>query len=298
MKCPKCAYVGFEESDRCRHCGYDFSLIEPAPAAAAAPSLRAVESPRPTSYREPSRPAAGEAALMRDEATPLVDLPLGGPSPPASASAAATAAGAAPPTLPPSLFADPQPPPARTPLAVRRTADRPRSRATPHVVRRPRPALLETSADDASTDAEAVADVAPEAAPPIARVLSVGVDVALLAGIDAAVVYLTAQIAGVPMGQVMSLPLVPLAAFILGLNIAYLAVFTANGGQTLGKMATGLRVEATDGALTFGGAIVRVAAALVGGLVVGAGFIPALFRADRRAVHDQIAHTRVVKVSA
>lgn len=30
MKCPKCQYVGFEESDRCRHCGYDFSLNQPA----------------------------------------------------------------------------------------------------------------------------------------------------------------------------------------------------------------------------------------------------------------------------
>ena len=83
-----------------------------------------------------------------------------------------------------------------------------------------------------------------------------------------------------------------------GLNVAYVAVFTANGGQTLGKMAMGLRVEATDGALTFGSAVVRVAAAIVGGLVMGAGFIPALWRDDRRAVHDQIAHTRVVKVSA
>jgi uncharacterized RDD family membrane protein YckC len=63
-------------------------------------------------------------------------------------------------------------------------------------------------------------------------------------------------------------------------------------------MATGLRVEATDGALTFGGAVVRVGAALAGGLMAGAGFLPALFRADRRAVHDQVAHTRVVKVSA
>src|SRR4051794_27573278 len=26
MKCPKCAYLGFEDVDRCRNCGYDFSL--------------------------------------------------------------------------------------------------------------------------------------------------------------------------------------------------------------------------------------------------------------------------------
>ena len=26
MKCPKCGYLGFEHVDRCRNCGYDFSL--------------------------------------------------------------------------------------------------------------------------------------------------------------------------------------------------------------------------------------------------------------------------------
>jgi uncharacterized RDD family membrane protein YckC len=296
MKCPKCAYVGFEESDRCRHCGYDFSLI--APAAVAASPLRPIDSPRLASYRDPARTAA--AADLSHDAAPLVDLPLASPasaSAPVGLAGDASAAPGAVPSLPPSLFADPQPPPARTPLAVRRTADRPRGRATPHVVRRPRPVLLEPAADNAVPPAEAPAE-AVVAAPPLARLLSVVVDVALLSGIDAAVVYLTAQIASVPMGQVLTLPLVPLAAFIVGLNVAYLAVFTANGGQTLGKMATGLRVEATDGALTFGGAVVRVGAALAGGLMAGAGFLPALFRADRRAVHDQVAHTRVVKVSA
>jgi uncharacterized RDD family membrane protein YckC len=299
MKCPKCAYMGFEESDRCRHCGYDFSLIAPATEAASPSPLRVVEPSRQPSYREPSR-AVAEAELSRADSAPLVDLPLAAPAStplPMSLAGGAAAAPAVAPSLPPSLFADPQPPPARTPLAVRRTAERPRSRATPHVVRRPRPVLLEPAGADDTAPAAAPAE-AVVAAPPVARLLSVAVDVALLAGIDAAVVYLTAQIASVPMGQVMTLPLVPLAAFIVGLNLSYLAVFTANGGQTLGKMAAGLRVESTDGTLTFGGAVVRVVAAIVGALVVGAGFLPALFRADRRAVHDQIAHTRVVKVSA
>src|SRR5262245_66317819 len=30
MKCPKCGYLGFEHVDRCRNCGYDFSLTSPA----------------------------------------------------------------------------------------------------------------------------------------------------------------------------------------------------------------------------------------------------------------------------
>lgn len=274
MKCPKCAYVGFQESDRCRHCGYEFSLIEQGNTGPVPAMPRAVESPDRAAPRGTS-----EARLGRSDDAELVDLPLAAP-------------------LPASLLADPQPPPARTPLAVRRTAERPRSRATPHVARRPRPELFRPSADIAPTGLADVAGAVSEAAPPLARVISAAVDLGLLAGIDAAVVYLTAQIASVPIGGIVTLPLVPLGVFVVALNVAYFAVFTANGGQTLGKMATGLRVEATEGALTFGGAVVRVGVAIAGGLVVGAGFLPALFRADRRAVHDQIAHTRVVKVHA
>src|SRR5262245_59218821 len=32
MKCPKCGYLGCERVDRCRNCGYDFSLTSPADA--------------------------------------------------------------------------------------------------------------------------------------------------------------------------------------------------------------------------------------------------------------------------
>lgn len=30
MKCPKCSYLGFETGDRCKNCGYDFSLLATA----------------------------------------------------------------------------------------------------------------------------------------------------------------------------------------------------------------------------------------------------------------------------
>ena len=32
MKCPKCGYLGFETTERCRNCGYDFSLSQHASA--------------------------------------------------------------------------------------------------------------------------------------------------------------------------------------------------------------------------------------------------------------------------
>lgn len=283
MKCSKCGYVGFEAVDRCRHCGYDFSLV----ATPMPQSARPLEMPRATAWREARAPI--EPSVAAGEPAPLLDLPLDA-APPVAPHLAATVLA---PTA--SLFAEPQPPPARTPLAVRRTAERPRGRTTPHVVRRPRPELLDAGVEAGAPDGpDAVAAVAPS----LSRAVSALIDIGLLVGIDVAVVYLTAQMAGVPVAEAATLPLVPLVTFVLGLNLAYLAVFTANGGQTLGKMAMGLRVEGTDGAVTFGSAVVRVAATLAGGLVLGAGFMPVLWRADRRAVHDQLAHTRVVKVGA
>ena len=33
MKCPKCGYLGFDDVERCRNCGYDFSLMpRPTPS--------------------------------------------------------------------------------------------------------------------------------------------------------------------------------------------------------------------------------------------------------------------------
>lgn len=280
MKCPKCSYVGYEATDRCRHCGYDFSLSMVEPAPPPVPRMEPVPLP------SMSRGRFGAPAEPLADATPGLDLPLQSTPSPAAASNTN------------ELFAEP-PPPAGTPLAVRRTTERVRSRGA--AVKRPRPALLDATAGEGVE--EAVVDLAPdaavdEAAPPGARLLSAMLDVLLLVAIDASVVYFTAKIAAIPLADVVALPLAPLATFLVGLNVAYLTVFTANGGQTLGKMAAGLRVEGTEGPLTFGDASVRVVVAIVGGLAAGAGFLPALWRHDRRAVHDQIAHTRVVKVAA
>src|SRR5438309_1273495 len=35
VKCPKCDYLGFETGDRCKNCGYDFSLVSVVESAAA-----------------------------------------------------------------------------------------------------------------------------------------------------------------------------------------------------------------------------------------------------------------------
>src|SRR5262249_9039201 len=92
----------------------------------------------------------------------------------------------------------------------------------------------------------------PERAEPAAvaaRLLAGVIDLLILAVIDAIVVYLTMQICGVTFDDFSVLPKGPLIAFLIVLNGGYLVVFTA-GGQTLGKMATGIRVVATESAGT------------------------------------------------
>ena len=81
---------------------------------------------------------------------------------------------------------------------------------------------------------EAEAGIAP--APRVARLAAAVIDLALLGGIDAGVLYLTLAIAGLSFADVRVLPLVPMGAFLLMLNGGYLIAFTAAGGQTIGKM--------------------------------------------------------------
>src|SRR5690349_5049450 len=70
MKCPKCGYLGFDEAERCRNCGYDFSL-SPAPDL---PDL----SIRPAGVAE-INPLNDLALAASDSQTPA-ELPLFAPT--------------------------------------------------------------------------------------------------------------------------------------------------------------------------------------------------------------------------
>jgi uncharacterized RDD family membrane protein YckC len=126
-------------------------------------------------------------------------------------------------------------------------------------------------------------------------VLAGVLDVGILVGVNAAVVYFTLRLAGLPMASVGQLPPVPLLAFLLLFDFGYLSVLTAFGGQTIGKMATGLRVESSRGVpVTIGGALTRTAAYGVSILPAGLGLI-GIFLRSKRPLHDLLADTRVVK---
>jgi len=80
------------------------------------------------------------------------------------------------------------------------------------------------------------------------------------------------------------------------LKVSYLYAFTAVGGQTIGKMATGTCVVDENGMPVHAAlALRRTSVVLVSFLLFGLGFIPALI-GGHRALHDRLAGTRVVRL--
>lgn len=336
MKCPKCEYLGFETADRCKNCGYEFSLA----ADVAAPGelmLREPETPARDADRwltqlEARLDSVRPAAMAAAAADPLGGMSLDAPAAPPLPAAAPVAAPAAPtrirtlskstPALPlfhpggtdwdEPLIKVPSAP--RPPLAVRRTPDRPKLRTVPRSARRISP----------SADPEGVLEFAEEPAASVAsrppsrveprierptpaarggsdisgagrRLLAAVVDQLILFSIDVAVIYFTFRIAGLPLSEWQAVPMLPLVLFLLMLKASYFSVFTALGGQTVGKMAMGIRVVGEDDRdVNPSRAVQRTLAALASVATVGLGFAPVLLGGDRRALHDRVAGTRVV----
>jgi uncharacterized RDD family membrane protein YckC len=320
MKCPKCGYLGFEPVDRCRNCGYDFSLTQDAGVSAAAPDLPMLRGTDPSflddlalgntgsDSRQDRRPARGEVPADRFEAETRADLDrlFGKREADRTASPAGGSVLSAPEELP--LFGGPitddvplitKPSPPRAPLAVRR--------ATPEVPRlktdTPRPPMLDLDPPPAERTAAArtfaarTGDGAADA-PLGARFVAVVLDLMILAVVDVIVVYLTLQICGLTLHDAGVLPKGPLLAFLLVQNGGYLVAFTA-GGQTLGKMAVGVRVVAADedSVLDLGRAVVRELLWLVLAIPAGLGFLTTVFGPNHRGLHDRFAGTRVVRAS-
>jgi len=332
VKCPKCDYLGFETGDRCRNCGYDFSLM----AAVEAPSpdyeihppavddvpVHVIDEMLDTRAGRTSRDTLDESI---GEA--LASAPLLTPATPAIEELAERESG-----LPLFTPADPEddepliklPAAPRPPLAVRKTpsdsragrqvpgrvvAEPLRLRAVPRSPSRPSPApALQFSEEAAERPAppeekpaapvERVSSylITQQPGRPGARAVAMLIDYAILLGIDAAVVYFTLRMAGLEMNDWRLLPVAPMFTFLGLLKVAYFYAFTAVGGQTIGKMAAGTCVVDENGRpVDAAQAMRRTSAGIVSFLLLGLGFVPALF-GDHRALHDRLAGTRVVRL--
>jgi uncharacterized RDD family membrane protein YckC len=266
MKCPKCQYITFDNGDRCRNCGYEFSLVAESPPFDL-PIQTGDEPEGPLSVPDPVPPSP---------ITQSFDLPLFG-------------GGGVTDDRP--LVSAPAVP--RAPLSVRKPAPAPSVPRPPRRGAAVEEPLLDLDAEEDEPD--------PETASAIARIFAALIDVVLLGALDFVVLHYTLQICRLEYSQIRALPIAPLVSFLLILNGGYLTAFTAAGGQSIGKMAARIKVVPSDpetwtDRVPLGQAILRAFAYLVSALPAGLGFLPALIGTEKRALHDRLAHTRVVKV--
>lgn len=84
---------------------------------------------------------------------------------------------------------------------------------------------------------------------------------------------------------------------LLGLaSTVYFTAFIAVWTTTAGKRLFGLYVVRTDGSrVGFGRALARSIATGLSSLILGIGFLMVAFREDKRALHDLICDTKVIK---
>ena len=110
-------------------------------------------------------------------------------------------------------------------------------------------------------------------------------------------------IVGAMMGSAPETPgLLPMLSFSIlgfamwGVSIAYSTWFVGKFSATPGKMACGLKVIRADGSpVSYGRAFGRYWAEIVSGMILYIGYIMAGFDDEKRALHDRICDTRVVK---
>ena len=300
MKCPKCHYIGFHATDRCRHCGYMLARVDQVP----------------THVSRTSTDAGVHKSIDRlplDDAEELDSVFRGSRVDQTSVTTSDTknfkrfqslhdetilrkrTHSVAEKTLLPEP---------RLPLDIRR--------ATPHSVGETllmppssrshvgetipsKKEIITVSISDGhgtSTNDNQVEEIPASIG---SRLVAVLIDVMIAFVVDVAVLYFTLRLCGLTFGHVDQLPMWPLVGFLGLLHGGYVIAFLVAKGQTLGKMAMGIRVVCRDGsALLVSHAVLRTVGYLVSATPVGLGFVIGFFGRERLALHDRLANTRVV----
>jgi uncharacterized RDD family membrane protein YckC len=124
----------------------------------------------------------------------------------------------------------------------------------------------------------------------ILAVANVAIDALILAGFG---------VGRSPISQRSPLPGILILAVNIVMAVLYEAGFLVRSGATPGKMVLGLRVVTAEGGpLSWGRAVGRYLGLWLDNFTLGIGFIIAAFDAEKRALHDHICGTRVVRNAA
>ncbi|HEY3120731.1 MAG TPA: RDD family protein [Vicinamibacteria bacterium] len=129
------------------------------------------------------------------------------------------------------------------------------------------------------------------------RAQAAAVDLVLLLGVWSVVLYFASRTAHVSLlGLKPAWPY--LAGYLAFLGLVYACYFTGTTGQTVGKIAGGLRVLHASGRPPgYSRAFARAALGVLGVALALVGLAPMLVDPARRALHDRLLRTRVVKVA-
>lgn len=182
-------------------------------------------------------------------------------------------------------------------------ASAPRSRSEPERIGAPEFTSRASAPDDEAQEEWSLGPVpGTVAASPVERparagerIVAAAVDLVVLGGLACVVVYFASRAARV--GVTGLLPVWPwLAGYVAFLGLTYAAYFTGATGQTIGKMAVGLRVvDAAGSPPGYVRAMGRATLGALGVALLGSGFAPLFVDPARRALHDRALQTRVIK---
>ena len=136
-----------------------------------------------------------------------------------------------------------------------------------------------------------------ELASPGARLLAGLIDFGFLTLLLLGLAYLTTNLVSQPLRALPGPAAAALGCVAFFLAVGYFLFFWSLSGQTLGKLLTSSRVVDPLGQpLGFGRALVRVLGIGLSILPLGAGFVGLWSDMGRRAWHDRLASTKVVRV--
>ncbi|HEX5070813.1 MAG TPA: RDD family protein [Vicinamibacterales bacterium] len=292
------------------------SLVDPEPAARPAAATRtaaAVAEPPARMFPPPieSSPKPLEAVARKSEEPPATRTPFRSPHTTADLPLFVKSVADSESLPDEDLLRSGGPlplPPARPPLSVRRSApEAPRPKPA-QPARRVGPLDHDLLEDlqrvereeavhriAAASAANAAYRDAAEQVDPAQRAAAAGIDVAVLGGIAAFVVWATLRLCNISLSGLGAGALVPLLFFLTLIDLGYLLMFTAAGGQTIGKMIMSIRVESADpqADLSLRRSAWRSVLTMVSVIGLGLGWLPALL--GRGTLHDRLARTRVVR---